>query len=41
MATNEDNTWEVVDGVQRISAIAKFVGDEDLRRRLELNGALR
>ena len=40
MATNADNTWEVVDGVQRLSTIAKFVGDSDLRTKLEVKGAL-
>lgn len=33
MATDADSTWEVVDGVQRLSAIVKFAGDEDLRRK--------
>src|SRR5450830_924087 len=27
MATNPDATWEIVDGVQRLSTIAHFVGD--------------
>ncbi|WP_431289723.1 DUF262 domain-containing protein [Burkholderia cepacia] len=27
MATNADATWEIVDGVQRLSTIAHFVGD--------------
>ena len=40
MATNEDNTWEAVDGVQRLSAIVKFAGSENLRTKLGLNGAL-
>ena len=40
MATNEDNTWEVVDGLQRLSAIVKFVGSDVLRERLNLDGAL-
>ena len=38
MATNADNTWEVVDGVQRLSAIVKFAGSESLRSKLGLNG---
>ena len=44
MATNDDNTWETVDGVQRLSAIVKFAGTDDLRgnlgvgRRLALVG---
>lgn len=40
MATNEDNTWEVVDGVQRLSAIVKFAGSDDLRKKLGLSHAL-
>lgn len=30
MATNPDSTWEVVDGVQRISTLARFVGTQQL-----------
>jgi len=41
MATNPDNTWEVVDGLQRLCAVVKFAGDEKLRAKLNLNGALR
>ena len=40
MATNEDNSWEVVDGLQRLSAIVKFAGSDELRTRLDLAGAL-
>jgi hypothetical protein len=40
MATNEDNTWEVVDGVQRLSSIAKFAGSAELRDRLKVGPAL-
>lgn len=40
MATNGDNTWEVVDGVQRLSTIIKFAGDDELRKRHGLNGPL-
>ncbi len=40
MATNEDSTWEVVDGVQRLSTIVKFAGDAPLRQQLQLNGPL-
>jgi hypothetical protein len=31
MATNQNGTWELVDGVQRISAIIMFAGDNTLR----------
>ncbi len=40
MATNEDNTWEAVDGVQRLSAIVKFAGNDELRQKLKLGKAL-
>jgi uncharacterized protein with ParB-like and HNH nuclease domain len=40
MATNPDNTWEVVDGLQRLSAIAKFAGGDALRKKLSLGPAL-
>lgn len=46
MATNVDDelgtTWEVVDGLQRLLSLVKFLGDEDVRRvaRLE-NGPTR
>ena len=42
MATNdEDLTWEVVDGVQRLSTMVKFAGDDQLRQRLGLGDSLR
>jgi hypothetical protein len=31
MATNKDSSWEVVDGVQRLSTLIRFCGDEALR----------
>jgi hypothetical protein len=40
MATNADNTWEVVDGLQRMSAIVKFAGSSELRAKLNLKEAL-
>ena len=40
MATNDDNTWETVDGVQRLSAIVKFAGDNGLRATFGLGRAL-
>src|ERR1039458_6129453 len=40
MATNSDNTWEVVDGVQRLSTIVKFAGGQALREEHGLNGQL-
>jgi hypothetical protein len=40
MATNADSTWEVVDGVQRLSTLVKFCGDVETRERYGLNGPL-
>ena len=40
MATDADSTWEVVDGIQRLSTILKFGGDEELRKGLALGDAL-
>lgn len=36
MATNKDGSWEVVDGVQRLSAIVKFAGNNKVRAKLHL-----
>jgi hypothetical protein len=40
MATNADSTWEIVDGVQRLSTIVKFAGADLLRAKHHLNGPL-
>ncbi|MGB8295294.1 MAG: DUF262 domain-containing protein [Polyangia bacterium] len=40
MATNSDGTWEVVDGVQRLSTLAHFAGDDAARRALSIDGPL-
>jgi len=40
MATNPDGTWEVVDGIQRLSAIAWFAGDDAIRAKLNLGDRL-
>jgi uncharacterized protein with ParB-like and HNH nuclease domain len=37
MATNIDSTWEVIDGLQRLTTIVNFVGDEDVRMRTNPN----
>ncbi len=34
MATNKDSSWEVVDGVQRISTLIHFSGSEELRYKI-------
>jgi hypothetical protein len=36
MATNKDATWELVDGVQRISTVIQFAGDDSVRRKLAI-----
>ncbi len=40
MATNRDNTWEVVDGLQRLSAIVKFAATDELRAKFNLGRQL-
>jgi len=40
MATNRDGTWELVDGVQRLSTLTQFAGSEEARKRLELTHPL-
>lgn len=34
MATNADGTWELIDGVQRISTIICFAGDEKVQKKV-------
>ncbi|WP_254459403.1 DUF262 domain-containing protein [Xanthomonas sacchari] len=34
MATNPDSTWEIVDGVQRLSTIAHFMGKDEVAARV-------
>ena len=41
MATNPDSTWEVVDGVQRISTLAHFVGAPGLLGNIDRDSALK
>lgn len=36
MATNRDGTWELVDGVQRLSTLIQFAGSAEARSRLKL-----
>lgn len=40
MATNKDGTWELVDGVQRLSTLIHFAGDINARKKLNLSTAL-
>ena len=40
MATNRDATWELVDGVQRLSTIVQFSGTDDDRKILKLKEPL-
>lgn len=40
MATNRDSTWELVDGVQRLSTLVQFAGSEAARQKLNLGAAL-
>ena len=40
MATNEDSTWEVVDGVQRLGTLAHFIGSLELLKQVEKENPL-
>jgi hypothetical protein len=41
MATNANGTWEVVDGVQRLTTIVNFAGDDGCRRVLGMSDPLK
>lgn len=41
MATNPDSTWELVDGVQRVSSIVCFMGSDELREAMHVEGPLK
>lgn len=34
MAANKDGTWELIDGVQRLSSLIHYVGDESQRKKI-------
>lgn len=38
MATNPDSTWEVIDGLQRLTTIVNFLGNDQLIRKTNLKG---
>lgn len=40
MATNRDSSWEVVDGVQRLSSLIHFAGTDETRERIGLRAPL-
>lgn len=41
MATNKDGTWELVDGVQRLSTLVQYGGTKDARKKLNLKEPLK
>ena len=41
MAANSDGTWELVDGVQRLSTLIHFAGDKALHARIGVTKSLR
>jgi len=41
MAANTDGTWELIDGVQRLSTLIHFAGDEGARSRIGLDEPLK
>lgn len=40
MAANSDGTWELIDGVQRLSTLIHFMGDEKIRSTINQDKAL-
>ena len=40
MAANKDGTWELVDGVQRLSTLVQFAGTQEARTKLNLHEPL-
>jgi hypothetical protein len=40
MATNLDGTWELIDGVQRLSSIIHFAGSDKAKEKINLEGKL-
>lgn len=41
MAANPNGSWEVIDGVQRLSTLIHFCGDDDLRNNIGLKSSLK
>jgi len=38
MATNQDSTWEVIDGLQRLTTLVNFIGKDDLIKKVNPKG---
>ena len=38
MATNRDSSWEVIDGLQRLTTIVNYIGDDVTIKRINKNG---
>lgn len=41
MATNIDGTWELIDGVQRLSTIIRFCGSPKTKKKLQIDSTLK
>jgi Protein of unknown function DUF262 len=41
MAANSDGTWELIDGVQRLSSLIHFAGDEEIREKIQITSELK
>lgn len=41
MATNPDSSWELIDGVQRLSSLIHFAGDDLTRKKVNLSAPLK
>jgi hypothetical protein len=40
MATNLNGTWELIDGVQRLSSIIHFAGTQEAKQKIDIDGKL-
>ncbi|MGH7963361.1 MAG: DUF262 domain-containing protein, partial [Candidatus Binatia bacterium] len=40
VATNANGSWDVVDGLQRVSTIVRFMGSASARKKLDMDGPL-
>lgn len=38
MATNKDSSWEVIDGLQRLTTLVNFLGDDQIIKKINENG---
>lgn len=41
MATNKDSSWELIDGVQRLSSIMRFAASDEVKKKVGISGILK